>query len=123
MGDVKAIRAAFDAMHEHRYAHSSSDEKIEIINVRLIALGKRTKLKLPSIGEASGAPKFTTRPVVFNSDAAIETRVYKRDDLGKGQAIEGPALVVEYGTTTVIFPGDSLKVAETGELIISVRTA
>ena len=121
--DVKSIRAAFDAMHEHRYAHSSSDEQIEIINVRLIALGKRTKLKLPAINDASGAPKFTTRPVVFNDDTPVETRVYKRDDLGKGQTIEGPALVVEYGTTTVIFPGDSLKVADTGELIISLRKA
>ena len=122
-GDVKGIRAAYDAMHEHRYAHSSGDERIEVINVRLIALGKRTKLALPAISAAIDAPKYSTRAVVFNDDTPVETRVFAREDLRKGQKIDGPALVVEYGTTTVIFPGDHLKVADTGELVISVRSA
>ncbi len=122
-GDVKAVRASFDAMHEHRYAHSSKDERIEIINIRLIALGRRTKLSLPDISAARDAPKPTTRAVVFDDNKAVPTNVYARDDLRRGQNIKGPALIVEYGTTTVIFPGDALKVADTGELIVSVRNA
>ena len=35
--------------------------------------------------------------------------------------IEGPAVVEEYASTTVLFPGDRLTVAETGELLITVR--
>ena len=122
-GDVTAIRASFDAMHEHRYAHSSTSEKIEIINVRMIALGKRAKLKLPDIAGGAATAKPTTRPVVFDDNTPVETAVYARDDLRRGQKFSGPALVVEYGTTTVIFPGDSLVVADTGELVISVGRA
>ena len=120
-GDALAVRASFDAMHEHRYAHSSTSERIEIINVRLIALGRRIKLSLPDISAAAGAPEPTTRAVVFDDNAPVQANVFMRDDLRRGQQISGPALVVEYGTTTVIFPGDSLVVADTGELIISVR--
>ncbi len=120
-GDTGAIRASFDAMHEHRYAHSSATERLEIINVRVIALGRRTKLALPDISAARDAPAPARRDVVFDDDKAVATSVYQRDNLRRGQKIAGPALVVEYGTTTVIFPGDSLVVADTGELIISVR--
>ncbi len=122
-GDVAAIRASFDAMHEHRYAHSSSVERIEIINVRLVALGKRTKLALPDIAGGGEAPKPASRQVVFDDNLAVTASVYARDELRRGQHVDGPALVVEYGTTTVVFPGDSLDVADTGELIISVRSA
>ena len=122
-GDVTAIRASFDAMHEHRYAHSSSTEKIEIINVRMIALGNRTKLRFPDIAGGASTARPGSRQVVFDDNTPVETAVYARDDLRRGQKIAGPALVVEYGTTTVIFPGDSLLVADTGELIISVGRA
>ena len=45
-----------------------------------------------------------------------------RDDLPPGAEFTGPALVSEYGSTTVLFPGDDLTVAATGELIISLRS-
>ena len=54
-------------------------------------------------------------------DAEIECPVYSRDELPPGAAFKGPALVSEYGSTTVLFPGDDLTVASTGELIISLR--
>ncbi len=54
-------------------------------------------------------------------DAEIECPVYSRDELPTGAEFTGPALVSEYGSTTVLFPGDDLTVAATGELIISLR--
>jgi N-methylhydantoinase A len=47
--------------------------------------------------------------------------VYSRDDLPPGANFTGPALVSEYGSTTVLFPGDDLSVAPAGELVISLR--
>ena len=47
--------------------------------------------------------------------------VYLRDRLGPGDVIEGPAVVEEYASTTVLFPGDTLTVATTGELVIDVQ--
>ena len=49
-GDRKAIRTAFDELYEHRYAHHSPDEPVEMVNIRLGAIGKRPKLKFPRLG-------------------------------------------------------------------------
>jgi N-methylhydantoinase A len=49
--------------------------------------------------------------------------VYRREALGAGSAISGPALVQEHGTTTVLFERDVLTVAPSGELIITVGAA
>src|ERR1700719_3076350 len=53
-GDRTGIRAAFDALYEHRYAHHSPDEPVEMVNIRLAGVGKRQKLKFPKLsGRAS----------------------------------------------------------------------
>jgi N-methylhydantoinase A len=69
----------------------------------------------------SNAPK-ELRLVRFDlSDAEVECPVYSREDLSPGVEFTGPALVSEYGSTTVLFPGDDLRVADTGALVISLR--
>src|SRR3981189_1045130 len=59
-GNRKAIRQAFDALYEHRYAHHSPDEPVEMVNMRLGAIGKRTKLAFPRLRQ--GAPAKPPRP-------------------------------------------------------------
>ena len=58
-GDRQKIRKAFDALYEHRYAHHSPDEPVEMVNIRLAGVGKRQKLKFPKLsgrrGEKVGA--------------------------------------------------------------------
>lgn len=123
-GDRSGIRSAFDALHEHRYAHHAADERVEHINLRLVALGRRPKLALPSLMRGKATAPKEHRMVYFDDgDVPVECPVHARDDLRPDDKIVGPALVVEYGTTTVIFPGDRLVVTGTGELIISVRDA
>src|SRR5262249_56138451 len=48
--DRRGIRQAFDAMYEHRYAHHSPDEPVEMVNIRLAVIGKRPRLRFPSLG-------------------------------------------------------------------------
>jgi N-methylhydantoinase A len=121
-GDSAPVRAAFDALHEQRYAHHSPSERVEIINVRLVALGQRAKLSLPPLTEGGVVARKELRLVHFDEhDAEVECPVYSRDELPPGAKIKGPALVSEYGSTTVLFPGDDLSVTGTGELIISLR--
>ncbi len=120
-GNHAAIRASFNALHEQRYAHHAKDERVEIINMRLVALAKRAKLALPRLSSGSpGAAKEQRSVYLDQGDAAVECPVYRRDQLLAGAEFPGPALVSEYGSTTVLFPSDRLTVAETGEMIISV---
>src|SRR5262249_16153540 len=54
-GNRKAIRAAFDALYEPRYAHHSPEEPVEMVNMRLGIIGKRAKLAFPRLGKARTA--------------------------------------------------------------------
>jgi len=123
-GDRKAIRTAFDALYEHRYAHHSPEEPVELVNMRLGAIGQRTKLAFPSLG-ATGAAKAAGEQQAYFSSAAkpLAAKVYKREALGAGAEITGPALIQEHGTTTVLFENDRLKVAPSGEMIITIGSA
>jgi len=121
-GDRDAVRKAFDELHEQRYAHHAADEPLEIINVRLVALGRRAKLTLPALNGTRGESAVRRRKVYFDDDKPVDCPVYDRDSLRPGQELAGPLLVSEYASTTVVFPGDKLKIAPTGEMIISVRS-
>jgi N-methylhydantoinase A len=120
-GDRAGIRAAFDALYEHRYAHHSPDEPVEMVNIRLAMIGKRQKLAFPRL-DAAGSAKPARHRDVFLSDArkAVSCPVYERAALGAGVNIAGPALIQEHGTTTVLFERDACVVAPSGELIITV---
>jgi N-methylhydantoinase A len=122
-GDRKGIRAAFDRLYERRYAHHSPGEPVEIVNVRLAVVGRRPRLKLPRL-PARRAPPVQRRVRAWLGDARpVSCPVHRREDLGAGARIAGPALVREHGTTTVLFKGDRCTVAKTGELVIAVKGA
>ena len=120
-GDRGAIRTAFDRLYEQRYAHYSPEEPVEMVNIRLAAIGKRPKLAFPGLAAAGAAAPSGERSAYFSSAGKpVTAKVYQRDHLGAGVHIAGPALVQEHGTTTVLFEHDACKVAASGELIIGV---
>jgi N-methylhydantoinase A len=90
--------------------------------VRLVALGRRAKMTLPALNGTRGDVAPRRRKVYFDDDKAVDCPVYDRESLRPGQELAGPLLVSEYASTTVVFPGDKLKIAPTGEMIISVRS-
>jgi N-methylhydantoinase A len=123
-GDRKAIRKAFDALYEHRYAHHSPDEPVEMVNMRLGIVGKRAKLAFPRLGKARREPISLVRDVYLtDANKPLRCPVYQRAELNAGARIVGPALVQEHGTTTVLFRKDDLQVAPSGELVIKVGGA
>jgi len=122
--DRRAIRAAFDRLYDLRYAHHSPEEPVEIVNIRLAAMGKRPKMKFPRVAaRRKTAPSRKVEAYLGGAGRAVSCPVHRRERLGAGERITGPALVREHGTTTVLFKGDACTVAKTGELVISTRGA
>ncbi|MBP1731693.1 MAG: N-methylhydantoinase A/acetone carboxylase, beta subunit, partial [Deltaproteobacteria bacterium] len=73
-------------------------------------------------GPGKGNPLVGKRLVYFNdSKTPVDCPTFKRELLSPGFRITGPAVVQEYASTTVLFPGDTLTVAETGELLITIE--
>jgi N-methylhydantoinase A len=123
-GDRKAIREQFDALYDQRYAHHSPEEPVEMVNMRLALVGKRTQLAFPTLAEGGSPKPRQTREVYFTDPAKpVACPIYDRTDLGAGCRIAGPTLIQEHGTTTVLFAGDSLVMAPSGEMIITVGGA
>src|SRR5262249_5838512 len=123
-GDRAGIRAAFDALYEHRYALHAPDEPVEMVNIRRAMIGKRPKLAFPRLAASKGAKPSHRRDVYFaDAGKAVPSPVYPRAALGADETIVGPALIQEHGTTPVLFEQDACTVAPSGELIITVGTA
>jgi N-methylhydantoinase A len=123
-GDRQKIRAAFDALYEHRYAHHSPEEPVEMVNIRLAAIGKRPKLTFPKLAVRKTATASRRRDVYLgDARKPVSCPIYQRSDLGAGVRIKGPALIEEHGTTTVLFEKDAATVARSGELLIDVGGA
>jgi N-methylhydantoinase A len=122
-GDRQKIRAAFDALYQHRYAHHSPDEPVEMVNIRLAGIGKRTKLTFPKLASKTTAKPKRRDVYLDDPNKPASCPIYQRSTLGAGARIVGPALIEEHGTTTVLFKGDTLSVARSGELLINVGGA
>ena len=122
--DRAGMRRAFDALYEQRYAHHSAGEPVEMVNIRVAAIGRRAQLAFPQVASGAGAPKPSrTRSVIFDDvGKPVECPVYEREALAAGMRFSGPALVQEHGTTTTMFAGDRCTVAATGELVLEVGT-
>jgi N-methylhydantoinase A len=122
--DRAGIRRTFDALYEHRYAHHSPDEPVEMVNIRLTMVGKRAPLVFPQLSRTGDATPLRRRQVYLGDVAKpADCPVYRRENLAAGARIVGPALIQEHGTTTVMFEGDVCDVSPSGELIVAVGGA
>jgi N-methylhydantoinase A len=123
-GDSVAIRMRFNEMHEHRFDHAAPDEPLELINLRLTVRGERPKINFPKLAATPEEAQTGTRPIYFDDPTMpVECPVYRRELLGAGMTLRGPCVIEEFGSTTVLFEGDLITIAETGEIIVEVAQA
>ena len=123
--DRAGIKRHFDAMHELRYGTAAPDERAEVVSLRSTVtgvMGKPRPGKIPTGGTEPPADAFTgTRPVYLDAERGFAaTPTYARAALRAGNRLEGPALVEEYASTTVLLPGDGLEVDALGNLIVTI---
>lgn len=115
----------FHAEHERAYGFAASGEPVEFVTLRLTAVGTIAKPKLRELPERSGAVRAARRAVrqVYFAEAGgfVECPSYDRYLLAAGAEIEGPAIVEEMDSTTVIHPGFGAKVDRYGNLLIRTK--
>jgi N-methylhydantoinase A len=120
--DLTIMRGRFDTMHEQSSGHKAETEPVELVSLRLISLGLVPQAKL-SPGKVTGrkveAAKSGERKVFFGKEhGMLLTQVYSRDRLEPGHQINGPAIVEQLDTTTVIHPEQEAAVDEYRNIII-----
>ena len=108
----------FESDYRRIYGLTIPDVTVEAVTWRLSAYANADTVEpLADVGATHGQPR-TVRAVRFErSSAAVDTPVYRRSDLGRGQRLAGPAIVEERETTAVIRPGWVVDVADDGSLV------
>lgn len=121
---LEAIARPFDNMHEQLFTFALDADQ-ELVNLRAVAQGKGTLVRAPEIdaGGADPAPAATGSQAVYMNDADMQATVYDRGLLCSGNAIPGPAIVVEMDSTTVILPGHTGRVDKVGNILITPDAA
>ena len=116
---LDGVAETFDQRHEQMFTFALPADK-ELVNVRAVAQGKASTLEAPSAsGEGTDASSaaISTQPV-FMENENMDATVYDRGKLGAGFTIEGPAIVVEMDSTSVVLPGHTGSVDKYGNILI-----
>lgn len=121
-GDIGAIRASFDNLHDMRYGHKATEEPLEIVNIRLTAYGLRKKVAISEKKKAVGDEKIKEHRDIFITDSGnpVKCPIYEREALTVGDRVEGPAIIEEYASTTFLSFGDEASISEFDDIIITV---
>ena len=125
--DLVLMRGRFDTLHEQNSGHKAETEPVELVSLRLISLGLVPQAKL-SPGKITGRKvaeaKTSERKVFFGKEhGMLNTQIYDRDKLEPGHRIDGPAIVEQLDTTTVIHPEQEATVDEYRNLIVTEKKA
>jgi N-methylhydantoinase A len=117
----------FHALHRKAYGYDRPEAAIEIVNLRLRAIGQGhpPDLPRPPSGNADPGPALINRrrallPSRGNQTGAVELPLYRGEALQAGNQISGPALVVRTDTTIWIGLGDHATVDSFGNLLIAI---
>ena len=106
--DIAALAMRFHEAHQRRYGHMAASEAVEIVNFQVTAVGDIPKPQLRAVATPSRPQSpvpHEMRSAVFGPGDAIPVPIFRRSALTAGMLVEGPAVIEEKTSTTVIYPG------------------
>jgi N-methylhydantoinase A len=118
------IRAAFDEIYAARYGYANPSEPVETVTWKLAAVGgaPRVALAKASAQARDGGLKGRRRAWFPETRGWTECAVYDRYALAPGSRVDGPAIVEERESTSVLPPGTSAAVDEYANLIVEIAS-
>jgi N-methylhydantoinase A len=120
-GGIAELEERFGALHEQLYGFRMPGTPSEIVNLRAIGFGSVPKPELP-VGEGSSAdpaPAFIEEQQVWFEGEQQPTRIFDRARLRPSMTFDGPAIVTEFDSTTVVLPGHTATVDVNFNLLIT----
>ncbi len=117
----QALLARFEEEHDRQYGFRLPGEAIEMINLRVTALRPEEPVRLAAGGGSEAEP--ARREVWFHGDGPVDCPIHRRESLAPGTDLEGPAIIEEPDSTTLVFEGDRLLVHPSGVLVLTIGAA
>ena len=119
---MTTLAALFADAHRQRYGFATEDDSVEIVTLRLEAVGTVRKAALrahPAVGPDAAGAIADRRPVWFpEAQGFIDTPIDARDRLQPGRRFGGPAVVEQMDATTLVPPGMTARVDRWLNLIL-----
>ena len=117
--NAERLTQAFENLYVRRYGFRRSGHPVEIVVLRIAAIGQVQRHALAPVAAQSvqlEAALKERRPVYLDGNWHRDCPVYDRDRLGADATLRGPAIIEEFGSTTVVLPGWSAGVDRWGNL-------
>jgi N-methylhydantoinase A len=123
--ELAAALASFHQLHEREYGHHFEQSPIELVNLRVTAVAQVPKIQVPPKPEGGSlkSARLRSDDVVFRTGVELkpfETAFYDRAKLPVGKPIPGPAIILQVDSTTVVPPGCTAEVHESGSIVLNV---
>jgi len=120
--DPAAIAGLFHDRHQATFGHSDRARPVEIVNLRAEMLGEMGQVRPPEVTGESAAGGDRCRDVLFlDAPAAISVPVVHRAAVHAKGSQEGPAIIVQRDSTTVLLAGQVARVAARGAFIVTEK--
>lgn len=120
---LRTLAERFHDRHRSVYGYAVEGEGVELINLRLTAVGVTPKPEMKRIaptGRDLSQALLTSRDVFFERcERYVKSPVYVRERLEPGDVVEKPCVIEQYDATTVVYPGWRAVVDEFGSLILT----
>lgn len=126
--NVQTVIDAFHARHENDYGYRFAGAMVELVTLRVIGRGRCAKLAWPPLPTTPYDADLThallyERETVFDDGRSLATPRYDRSRLAAGQVIDGPAIIIQHDSTSMVAPGWQAAVTEHGNIRISEQSA
>ena len=122
---LEQIAETFHKAHEKLYTYSTPENPLEIMGLRVTAVGSVDKAVMAHVEQAESdiSEAFKNKRQAYFPDKGgfIDVDVYDRNKLVKGHTISGPAIIEERITTVIVHPGWGLSVDEYGNIILEAE--
>jgi N-methylhydantoinase A len=116
---LAGLIGAFNAGHLKTFGYNyAGKQKIELVNLCVSGFGVIERPQLPKLALRADRPEPKGKRAVYFGSGFRETPVFDRAALPSGGRVNGPAVVEEFGSTTVVFPGQYVEVDPHGILVI-----
>ncbi len=117
-GNWAQLLRRFEAEHERQYGFALPGETVELVNLRVTALGPEQPPAFALSPVTSAAPEI--REVWFDAAGPVICPVVRRSSLAPGAELEGPLVIEEPDSTTLVHPADTVLVDGGGALVLSI---
>jgi N-methylhydantoinase A len=118
LGSAAQIRAAFERDYKRRYGHADAKAPVESQALRLSAFARLKQPEIAQLPRAAARRPEESRRVYIGPLGWVKARVFQRHSLDPDFSADGPAVIEEYGSTTLIWPGDRFEVGALHEINI-----